>query len=675
MLANCQRPLDGVASGGDATASDRTEPALAESSATSADERNNQSQEDIENSQRFSQQQQRKTFDSNNNSCYSLGNNVTMHPPQQQQLVSCNSQQEVKHMKSSSLWQQQNSNVNQLETTTNDCDEFYGERMLDQLLSEYSGELVRTGSPNLVCSALPHHWRSNKTLPTTFKVVALSEVLDGTVVTVRAGNDENYCGDIRNSSAIMKGQVAKFNDLRFVGRSGRGKSFSLTITVATNPPIVATYQKAIKVTVDGPREPRRHNQQLGASLTTSSAQDESGVASSPSAVNRLELEGQSGKTTTDEHDGENERKSPSLAIEKSRVVASKANQQRSSLRAYQIVDHTELWQPPVASEQDLLSEGRVQLERTLEAPDSISTPSKAFKSTKGKLLLNSRYNDEAIRQEAPLESVTVDTATTQLDQKVQNGTDLTKSTLNHTDHSVCAEKCCSFPTNYTTSTISNQKHYHSPVTLLNSGVYPTTGQQHYMPPIAAPTGYGPPPPPYMTNLYSVENPSLDYNQLPTNGYVELASPNENFSSVTIRPVEQVTKQDQPVDVHETASCTATEQNTYFPSTNGYATTGDSYWAYTNQDHSMRLDSKLQLQQTNQPSHLDSPNVHHYSVLGTSLDRTSLNPHAVTSYCDQNRSALDYSTSFHNAEPIPSATYNEAIAASGTTTFNQTAYET
>ncbi|XP_066987716.1 protein lozenge-like isoform X3 [Macrobrachium rosenbergii] len=54
----------------------------------------------------------------------------------------------------------------------------------------------------------------------------------------------------------MKNQVAKFNDLRFVGRSGRGKSFLLTITISTTPPQVATYTKAIKVTVDGPREPR-----------------------------------------------------------------------------------------------------------------------------------------------------------------------------------------------------------------------------------------------------------------------------------------------------------------------------------------------------------------------------------------------------------------------------------
>jgi Runt domain len=35
-----------------------------------------------------------------------------------------------------------------------------------------------------------------------------------------------------------------------------GKSFTLTITVSTMPHQLATYNKAIKVTVDGPREPR-----------------------------------------------------------------------------------------------------------------------------------------------------------------------------------------------------------------------------------------------------------------------------------------------------------------------------------------------------------------------------------------------------------------------------------
>ncbi|XP_045500370.1 segmentation protein Runt-like [Colias croceus] len=118
------------------------------------------------------------------------------------------------------------------------------------------GDLVQTGSPAVLCSALPGHWRSNKSLPVAFKVVALDDVQDGTIVTIKAGNDENVMAEMRNCTAVMKNQVAKFNDLRFVGRSGRGKSFTLTITISTFPSQVATYTKAIKVTVDGPREPR-----------------------------------------------------------------------------------------------------------------------------------------------------------------------------------------------------------------------------------------------------------------------------------------------------------------------------------------------------------------------------------------------------------------------------------
>ncbi|CAG9832948.1 unnamed protein product [Diabrotica balteata] len=136
---------------------------------------------------------------------------------------------------------------------------------LQESLQEYHGELVQTGSPAILCSVLPTHWRSNKSLPIAFKVVALDDVSDGTVVTLKAGNDENYCAELRNCTAVMKNQVAKFNDLRFVGRSGRGKSFTLTITISTAPYYqMATYSKAIKVTVDGPREPRtKSNYQYG----------------------------------------------------------------------------------------------------------------------------------------------------------------------------------------------------------------------------------------------------------------------------------------------------------------------------------------------------------------------------------------------------------------------------
>lgn len=97
------------------------------------------------------------------------------------------------------------------------------ERTIDSLIAEHPGELTRTGSPHIVCTVLPTHWRSNKTLPIAFKVVALGDVQDGTVVHLMCGNDENYHGELRNCTTVMKNQVAKFNDLRFVGRSGRGE--------------------------------------------------------------------------------------------------------------------------------------------------------------------------------------------------------------------------------------------------------------------------------------------------------------------------------------------------------------------------------------------------------------------------------------------------------------------
>ena len=57
------------------------------------------------------------------------------------------------------------------------------------------------------------------------QVVALCDIEDGTLVTLNAGNDDNYGSELRNNSALMRDGVAKFNDLRFVGRSGRGEPF------------------------------------------------------------------------------------------------------------------------------------------------------------------------------------------------------------------------------------------------------------------------------------------------------------------------------------------------------------------------------------------------------------------------------------------------------------------
>ncbi|GAU93502.1 hypothetical protein RvY_05433 [Ramazzottius varieornatus] len=117
-------------------------------------------------------------------------------------------------------------------------------------------DLIATDSPNILCSKLPSHWRQNKALPIAFRIVVMEDVPDGTEVSIHAGNDENCTAELRHSLTQTKNKVARFNDLRFVGRSGRGKKFTLSIIVKSSPPQIGTYPNAIKVTVDGPRDPR-----------------------------------------------------------------------------------------------------------------------------------------------------------------------------------------------------------------------------------------------------------------------------------------------------------------------------------------------------------------------------------------------------------------------------------
>jgi len=136
------------------------------------------------------------------------------------------------------------------------------EFLLTQVHNLHPAELIKTGSPDILCSVLPTHWRSNKSLPVVFKVVCLSDIEDGTLVSLSAGNDENYGAELRNNHARVVEGVAKFTDLRFVGRSGRGKSFNLIITIHCSPVQTTVYSKCIKVTVDGPRDPRNNKKAL-----------------------------------------------------------------------------------------------------------------------------------------------------------------------------------------------------------------------------------------------------------------------------------------------------------------------------------------------------------------------------------------------------------------------------
>ena len=49
--------------------------------------------------------------------------------------------------------------------------------MLATTQTQHPAELIKTGSPNFLCSALPTHWRSNKTLPVGFKVIKVLYII------------------------------------------------------------------------------------------------------------------------------------------------------------------------------------------------------------------------------------------------------------------------------------------------------------------------------------------------------------------------------------------------------------------------------------------------------------------------------------------------------------------
>jgi hypothetical protein len=70
---------------------------------------------------------------------------------------------------------------------------------------------------------LPPHWRTNKSLPEPFRILSVGpDIPNGTEVVVTAGNQGVPDAQLRNSVATFTNNVAKFNDLRFIGKSGRG---------------------------------------------------------------------------------------------------------------------------------------------------------------------------------------------------------------------------------------------------------------------------------------------------------------------------------------------------------------------------------------------------------------------------------------------------------------------
>ena len=76
------------------------------------------------------------------------------------------------------------------------------------------------------------HWRKNKSLRFVLRAKHQIDIKTNTRVIIFAGNDYNPCAALKNNVSWFRDGQAEFNDLRFLGASGRGKtpSFFLSST-------------------------------------------------------------------------------------------------------------------------------------------------------------------------------------------------------------------------------------------------------------------------------------------------------------------------------------------------------------------------------------------------------------------------------------------------------------
>ena len=62
------------------------------------------------------------------------------------------------------------------EVAMGDSEVLMSDKVVQELMGE-QGDLIQTGSPAILCTPLPNHWRSNKSLPVAFKVFTFQVVI------------------------------------------------------------------------------------------------------------------------------------------------------------------------------------------------------------------------------------------------------------------------------------------------------------------------------------------------------------------------------------------------------------------------------------------------------------------------------------------------------------------
>ena len=87
------------------------------------------------------------------------------------------------------------------------------------------------------------HWRKNKSLRFILRTKPQVDVETNTRVLLLAGNDSNPCATLKNNIGWFRDGQAEFNDLRFLGASGRGLFDAECFSFTARRPTVAPRQE------------------------------------------------------------------------------------------------------------------------------------------------------------------------------------------------------------------------------------------------------------------------------------------------------------------------------------------------------------------------------------------------------------------------------------------------
>jgi hypothetical protein len=93
----------------------------------------------------------------------------------------------------------------------------------DSSLLDEGPSIVDTSNDRVKCTKLPDFIRAKKRLYFPFEVYfEKGLVQDGCIVKLNASSKKNPGGELKNNVAAVSNGKATFEDLRFLGKSGRG---------------------------------------------------------------------------------------------------------------------------------------------------------------------------------------------------------------------------------------------------------------------------------------------------------------------------------------------------------------------------------------------------------------------------------------------------------------------